>query len=260
MPNIKLHIKYSKNIKTVISTRDLLDLYFYGIDVRAKDGSNLPQHVYLSAIMSAQDEIEKFLGIKILRQIVEEKQHYYGSDWINWGTMQTSFMVNEALAMTGFYGSQKHIQVPSTWLVVKKSSHDLFSRGIWLIPNGTGSIQSSPVFGGTPPYFSMGNSVAVPDYWLVRYLTGFNKLPMDLVNIIGKLAAINIFNILGDLVLGAGISSQSIGVDGLSQSITTTNVAGKAAYNARITMYLADLKEAIPRLKEFYTGIKFTCV
>lgn len=260
MPNIKLHIKYTKNISTVITPRDLLDLYFYGIDTRAKDGSYISNNIYMGYIRAAQDEIEKYLGIKILRQVVEEDQHYYGSDWVSWGIMQTSFQVTEATSLIGFYGAQKHIDVPKEWLVAKKSSHDLYHRSVWLVPNGQGNITSQAILGGTAPFALLGQGSQVPNYWKLRYITGFNKLPMDIVNVIGKLAAINIFNILGDLIIGNGISSQSIGIDGLSQSISTTATAGKSGYNARVTMYLADLKEALPRLKEFYTGIKFTCV
>ncbi len=259
MPSVQLHIKYSKNIKTVITSRDLLDLYFYGIDTRAKDGSSLPKYIMDGFIRSAQDEIEKYLGIKILRQVVEENQHYYGNDWYSWGVMQTSFHVTEVTNLSGFYGNQKHIDVPKEWLVSKKSSHDLYHRSVWLVPNGSGNIVSQAVVGGTAPFVLLGYGSSCPDYWKLRYITGFNKLPMDLVNVIGKLAAINLFNILGDLILGNGISSQSIGIDGLSQSISTTASAGKSGYNARVTMYLSDLKEALPRLKEFYTGIKFTC-
>jgi len=76
--------------------------------------------------------------------------------------------------------------------------------------------------------------------------------------VIGKLAAINIFHQLGDIILGAGIASQSLGIDGLSQSISTTSSATNAGYGARITGYLADLKQARVDLKNKYDGNALT--
>lgn len=59
-------------------------------------------------------------------------------------------------------------------------------------------------------------------------------MPMDLINLTGKLATFGPLGIAGDLILGAGIAAQSIGVDGLSQSISSTSSATNAGYGARI--------------------------
>lgn len=259
MPTVQLQIKYTKGSKSILSPRDLLDLYFYGIDTRAKDGSVIPNHVYEAYILAAQQEIEKYLAIKICPQVIEEDHNYIGADWAQWGLIQTSYPVNDTILLAGYYGNQKHLNVPDGWLKSKKSSDDLYHRCVWLIPNGTGQYSHSPlVLGGITPMLSQDSSRNIPDYWKLRYITGFNHIPMDLYNMVGKLAAMNVFNLLGDLILGAGIASQSIGVDGLSQSISTTSSAENSGYSARIQMYVKDLKEGLPRLKEHYTGIKFT--
>ena len=259
MPSISLQILYTKGSKAVLSPRDLLDLYFYGINTRAKDGSTIPNHVYEAVIAAAQQEIEKYLAIKICPQVIEEDHHYHGSDWMNWGLIMTSYPVKDTIGLAGYYGDQKHLTVPKGWLKSKMSSDDLYHRSVWLIPNGTGQYSNAPlVLGGITPILSSDRTGVLPDYWRMRYVTGFDIMPMDLVNMVGKLAATNIFNLLGDLILGAGIASQSIGVDGLSQSISTTSSAENSGYSSRINMYIKELRTGLPRLKEHYTGIKFT--
>ncbi len=256
---VRLSIKYSYDGVLVMSPFDLLDTYFYGIDTRAKDGSVIPDHVYRSFILSAQQEIEKYLAIKILPQVVEESHNYYGDDWKAWGLINTSYPVNAPISLVGYYGSQEHFRVEPSWLVSKRSSDDLFHRAIWMLPNGMGSINYNPLItGGAQLTLNRMSGFEVPAYWRVRYVTGFNVIPMDLVNMVGMLASMSVFNLLGDIILGAGIASQSIGIDGLSQSISTTSSAENSGYSARISMYMKQMKDTLPRLKEHYTGIKFT--
>ena len=60
------------------------------------------------------------------------------------------------------------------------------------------------------------------------------------------------------MVLGvAGVSSQSLSIDGLSQSIGTTASATLAAYSARLIQYKKDIDSAVGRLKLVYDEVKF---
>lgn len=255
---VSLDINYSKNLPVVISPRDLFDIYFYGVTTRAADGSSIPDNVYLMYIQAAQAEVERYLGIKLVRQVVEEDHHYHGSDWNNWNVIQTSYPVNSPVSLTGFYGKSNHITVPSNWLISKKSSDELFHRSVWLVPNGQGNLgQNTSFFGGVTPFTMIGGSVnsSVPDYWKLRYITGFNKIPMDLFQVVGTLAACSIFNILGDLTGTLGLSATSISLDGISQSVSASAFPG---YKYRIDMYLTFLKDTVPRIRDHYRGILFT--
>jgi hypothetical protein len=99
----------------------------------------------------------------------------------------------------------------------------------------------------------------VPNYWTVQYITGLPDYPYEILNIIGKMAAISLFNMIGDLMLGhPGLSSYSIGLDGLSQSISSTNSSSKSAFGARISQYTEEIKTSVERLKRVYKGITFT--
>lgn len=61
-----------------------------------------------------------------------------------------------------------------------------------------------------------------------------DTLPADLKQAIAiKSATLLLLHIAGDLILGAGIASQSLGIDGLSQSIGTTSSAMYSGYSSR---------------------------
>lgn len=61
-----------------------------------------------------------------------------------------------------------------------------------------------------------------------------DTLPADLKQAIGiKSATLLLLHVAGDLILGAGIASQSLSVDGLSQSVGTTSSAMYSGYSSR---------------------------
>ena len=66
--------------------------------------------------------------------------------------------------------------------------------------------------------------------WEVDYVAGIDEkdssMPMSLLQeAINKRAATGILNVWGDLIIGAGIANQSVSIDGVSQSIGTTQSA-----------------------------------
>jgi len=83
----------------------------------------------------------------------------------------------------------------------------------------------------------------VPDLWVVKYEAGFKNgcIPILLNQAIGLLAAVQAYSIAGNLVLGAGIAGSSISLDGLSQSIQTTQSAENSAYSATRKEYADQL-------------------
>ena len=92
----------------------------------------------------------------------------------------------------------------------------------------------------------------------LQYITGFDldSMPMDLINLVGKLATFGPLGIAGDLILGAGIAAQSLGVDGLSQSISSTSSATNAGYGARILQYSKEITETVKKIKLVYDEVK----
>lgn len=59
-------------------------------------------------------------------------------------------------------------------------------------------------------------------------------------------------NVAGDLIAGAGIAQQHVGIDGLSQTISTTSSATNAGYGARLRAYERELKTIMSILRGKY--------
>ena len=237
-----------------MSAKELLSLYLYGIETRAKDGTILADEVIETYIASAQQEVEHFLDLKFIKQVIEEEFSFYRSDFWEWGSLSTSHPVNKALKLAGHYGSIKQIEYPSEWLSARKTTNNLYYRKVFIVPTeGSGGV--SLLASGVVPRYGFLQRPQVPNYWRLRYCSGFDTMPLDLLNLVGKWASIGIFNLYGDIVLGAGIASMSLGLDSVSQSIATTSSAENAAYSARIKQYLQEIKLSLPRLKSYYKGI-----
>jgi hypothetical protein len=79
----------------------------------------------------------------------------------------------------------------------------------------------------------------VPNLWRITYNAGFEdgKVPHMINQAIGLMAAIQAMALGGIQVFGPGLSSESISLDGLSQSISTTVNAQHAAYSPVIAEY-----------------------
>lgn len=240
---------------TILTPSEVRSIYLYGVKTTASDGRSISDDTIQMYIESAQREIEGYLDIKIIPQKVTETKSYRYDDVVKWGYLETSYPVRKALSVKGKIGNIQRIEYPKDWLVVREASDETYFRVINIVP-ASSPIVNTPTMLGVLPLTMYTNS-HIPHYWDIQYHSGYQMVPMELVNFIGKLASINVFQNLGDLILGAGISSQSIGIDGLSQSISTTKNGDNSAFGARIKSYQNDLKESLGRIKTRYRGIKF---
>lgn len=262
MPTISLGIKYRKNRDLLLSAEDLLSLFFYGIDIKSKDGTKIGNDVFEMYIKAAQQEVEKYFAIKIKKCLQTEKQDYHRDDFFSSGfpTIQTSFKVNTPYAVLGMLNTVQQVRYPRQWLNSNKSEGMGWDRVISIVPNGSAvNADTNIILTGIMNQYGLQSRKVVPGYWTVQYDTGFDfdKIPYDLVNLIGMMASIGVFAQAGDLILGAGIASMSLGLDGLSQSISSTSSATNAGYGARITEYRKSIKEIMLRLTKYYKGFNF---
>lgn len=244
----------------IISPSELKDLYFYGIPIVEKNGTQMPEVSIETYIRSAQKQIEGYLNLKLVKQIIEERVPFYVEDFDKYNYIQSSYPVRKAFRMQGWIANVQQVEYPKEWLTVRTTNDgETYHRRIHLIPVGSTEGQYM-TFNGLQPYIGMHGRAGIPDYWKIAYCTGFDRIPEDIITVIGKYASIMIFHQLGDIILGAGIANMSLGVDGLSQSIGTTSSATNAGYGARIIGYINDLKLELPRLKDKYTGFVFTAL
>jgi hypothetical protein len=264
MPTLTLISKYRKNEGLVLTPSELKSLYFYGVDVKSKDGSELDDNTIIEYIGWAQRIVEQQLDIKIFPTLITEQSDYYKDDYVNnFPYFRTSFMVSEVCSCIGRINGVDQIKYPKEWLSSKGSSDDKFFKQIHIVPNGSVvNADADVIFTGVTAQYGLRSYPNVPTYWTVQYETGFkiDKIPSDIIHVIGTLASIPLLAIAGDLILGAGIAAQSLSIDGLSQSISSTSSATNAGYGARIIEYRKIVDQSLTTMKGYYKGINFTVI
>lgn len=239
-------------------------------------GKTLGDNYYQRAINSAVASIEKKLDIKILPQKKVESKDFYPSDFASHNYIRTRnrpILQVEQFSMR--INGQPVIQYPSGW---------------WKVNSLGGSISLMPTLGAAMPgygsygggygadYF-MGNmyqsapllgvpitnnqTTTSPSLFQIGYIAGMLpqardgveedwEMPSDLQFLILKQAAKDVLEQFGRLLIGAGIASRELSIDGISEQITTTQSAMYGGAKADIMQLDEDIKGLMNGLKAKY--------
>ena len=240
----------------VVSVDQLKTDYLFGLDLTDDHGTPYPNSLYEKFIKSAVAWLEHRLDLPIRIKVIEDEMHdFYREDYNKyiWMKLLEAPVISVEQVRMVLPGEQVVQTFEDEWVHIQKHSGQL-----QLVP-GIGSA-GSILLGAAGAYIAMihRNNRFVPDVFRVDYTAGFEagKVPADIIDLIGKKASFGPLNIAGDLLGGAGIASQSISVDGLSQSFNTTSSATNAGYGARLVQYSKEIKELLPMLEKYYKGIR----
>jgi hypothetical protein len=262
MSTFSLTVKYKKNRNTTLSVSELKTRYFFGIPIVTPDGQLMSDQDIEFYINSAISELNTKLDLIIPLTVVDQNVKFLQENNREWGFVKTNYPVVCVKSLDGFIGKVRQVKYPKEWFSIQKSTDGIRHRRISIVPNQGvgGSVDQNAVFAGSFAnlgYFGQRN---IPDYWNTVYLTGFEDIPADIQKVIGFMSAIPIYTSLGNLVLGAGIASQSIGLDGLSLSVGTTQSAENSAFSATIKDYREQLKALWPTVINKYKGTVFGAI
>jgi hypothetical protein len=251
------------NTQLPVSVSQLLQDMFYGVKMCTPTGDIITDKTIEGFIKLGQEEIERTLTLKLFKTVVDESKDFYVEDWGAWNTLQTTFPVRKAFELNGFINTVRQIQYPPEWLSTRKTSDGRFyRRNIFLVPMQGGTVnQGSVVFSGITPHMGFMKLTNIPNYWQMVYTTGFDQIPADIIKAVEYLAAIPIYMILGNAILSkAGLTSQSIGLDGLSQS-KSIDAGGYTAKIKQIKDELIGTPQQpglMNQLRDYYNGYNFT--
>jgi len=262
MPTVNLKITYNKNEGLVISPSDLVNLYLTGIPLCYPNGGSISEETIKQKILAAQQELEDYLSIKLVKQVIEESQDFIREEFKQWGFIKTVFPIFEPLKLNGMINNIQQVNYPPEWLSIKRSNDKTKFRNLFLIPNtegGAAQTQHAFVFSGITPHMGFFGTNYIPNYWRVEYISGWDadEMPHDLIDTVAKYAAIQMLAIIGDLIYGAGIGNQSISLDGISQTYSTTKGGGKGAFSGRTAQYAEELANRLKLLRGEYLGLMF---
>lgn len=261
MPKVTYEIIITKNDGLVITPIELLEKYFHGSLPKKADGTYMPLEVIESYIRDAQNSVESELSLVLQYQLVSENTIFETRAYSSWCFTKTTYPVDIPISFTGFLNKLKQINYPADWITQKKETstrgEQSRHRRVNLVPAGNTGAQTSGtvIFAGMTPHLGLMNLGNIADYWTISYLSGFEKIPQNITSVISKKASIPIFMILGDLIMGAGIASKSLSIDGLSQSVSSTAGQTSAAYGARINEMRKEIEKDIAILKDCYCSL-----
>lgn len=258
----------------IVSVNELKTNYLFGLDLTNDAGVPYPDSLYTFFIKSAVSSLEKKLAIKIKRTDYESERHdFYRDDYESYIFIKLNHhpVISVQEATLVLPGEQTVMTFDEEWIHIQRESGQ-----VQMVP-GVGSAGSILLgAGGAWLPFIYGANRFIPDAFRVSYTAGFGRrtistavgpadpdldtVPDDIAEVVGMMASFGPLNIAGDLLGGAGIASQSIGIDGLSQSFSTTSSATNSGYGSRILQYQKKLKEDIPVLRKTYKGLSLVVV
>lgn len=236
----------------------MIKKYMFGLKIVDPDTKQeLDDSVYEHLIDTKIPYAEQQLGIAILPRIVANERHdYYANDFMHYNYIQTYerpiLQVNSVEMM---YNNQRLEKFPTSWLKVYTRTGEIeinpavivgdsnVMNGGEAYMNGTQAISSAPLW-GLP---GIASTDVVPQALQYTYVAGMLpptrrgitrdwEVPLDLVQLIAKYVLRELLEIWGDLIIGAGIAGESLSVDGISESTTTTQSAMYTGGAARIKL------------------------
>lgn len=255
MPTLTLVSKYKVDLTSVLSAEDIRANYLFGLDL-SKNGKVITDEMLEYYIASSIEVIERELNVKLTKQVYEEGRDFFSDDWKAWGYMKASYPINLPISLIGSLGRIKQVEYPVDWLSTKKTSDGkMYSRLMYVVPN-TGATHAM-IYAGAMPYVTgYGNNPQIPNYWTMKYITGFEKVPLDILNAVGKLTTINVLMVAADFLQRIpGQSSQSISIDGLSQSTSTFANTQGGIFGSRVKQYSDELKDEMGKLRNYYNDV-----
>jgi hypothetical protein len=240
----------------LLTPEQLKARYLFGIDLSDAQGNEMPTETIQHQINAAMSYIEHKLDIVIKPTTFLERYDYRAVDYSEFNFLQLK--KRPAIEVTSmkakFPANRELVNYPKEWFVLEKE---------------TGQVQLSPVegtfsglivtAGGQYVPLIYGTKASWPHLFEIEYTAGFcaDKIPVIINEMIGLQASIGLFEILGDIVMGAGVSSENVSLDGASVGKTLTASAMYSAFSARIESYRKKLEDYTDTVRKFYNGFQF---
>lgn len=246
------------NALDLLSVQELKDRYLFGLDLTNDAGEPFPDASFEFWIRAAVDSVSRRLDLPILEEVITNEPHdYYREDYNKymWLRVKRFPVLSLQKVRLVLPGEQVIYEFPDEWFQLLPESGQL-----QMVP-GVGTA-GTVLLGANGAYLPLiyGTARFIPRAFRIDYTAGFEEVPFEIQDIIGKVASFGPLNIAGDLLGGAGIASQSLSIDGLSQSFNTTSSATNAGYGARLLQYGKEIKEQMKSIRNYYKGLRLTVV
>lgn len=249
-------------------TVDAVKSNHFGIDVTdPRNGKYLPDSFYKSKLESAVAQVEKELNIVILPRLLDEHHDFYSNDFnsnMYIHTFQRPILQVEKVILE--YGGSMVFNYPTRWWRVYNLEGHIQMLPTLLYSGEQGPLNLAQVYSGYPMIAGIPYTVAstqAPQMFHIQYVAGMlpparrgvtqpYEMHPDLWSLIVKIALREVFQQWGRLIIGAGIANMRLEIDGVSQSIDTTQSAMYSGASADIELLNKDIAELKATLKSYY--------
>lgn len=248
--------------------KEMQNRVIYGIPLYDSQGNPFPDDLLQSYLDSSIGWAEQTLNIVIQPREEEEHHDYIQSDYINWNFIKLwKKPILEVESIEMMYGNNQMFKIPNDWL---KIDHLAGTVQIFPVSGSAGGMILNANGGAWLPLIH-GRLGYAPQMWRIKYTAGMTEqeerwvvrrgnIHPTLKDLIYRRTAMGVMGVWGDLIIGAGIASQSVSIDGLSQSIGTTQSPMFGGASARIAQLKEDVENMLPPLRSYYGGIDMTVI
>lgn len=260
---------------TVVTPDDCRYTFLWGTDFKATNGTYFNDEQIQWFIDAATAEMERLLNINIVKKVYksqlstkgltqgvdydeEEALYDYSKRKIQrYGMIQTKHrpILNVTRCELINRGENSNMDLLDSCIPDKKQGVIKFLKRPYDYDNTRRSTQDALCRHGSEEF--------QPHlFYAVDYSAGYESsdfIPKDLQQIIGKVAAISLLNIIGDGLM-SGFSSSSLSMDGISESFSSTQSATSAYFGARIKVYQDEVKEYVEKNKYKFGFLPIGCL
>ena len=242
----------TQNVLTVSQFRKR---FLYGIDVRNDYGKDLDDDALSFYLFQAIEWMELMLDIPLTPTSFVEKQDYNRDDYEAYNFIQLDkYPVLSIEEFNVQYPTGQTVVVfPAEWLRI-----DAEHGHLRVVP--TQGTLSEILIGQGGSYLPAiyNGLMSLPQLFEIHYTAGFdtNKIPTNIIALIGMMASLVPLAQGGDQVLGPGVTNMSLSIDGLSQSVASALNGQSSAFGARMAAYAKQIEDQLPKLVDYYKGIR----
>lgn len=249
---------------TIITPDDARYTYLWGTDFKATNGTYFTDEQIQWLIDAATSEVERQLNICIRKKTFKSQAYTKGlKKGVDYDEEESLYDFSYRKIQRYGMIQTKHrpiIDVTRCELINRgeTSNMDLLDSCVPDKKQGVIKFLKRPYM---PSESHRGISQSISRYgqetfqphlfYAIDYSAGYESsddVPLDLRQIIGKVAAISLLNIIGDGLM-SGFSSSSLSMDGISESFSSTQSATSAYFGARIAVYQKEVQEYIDKNK-----------